>query len=205
MSPDVDSRTSTSSPQNNTTSPSVLPITSRPAATAGEAVKSPPASYSQTFLPVASVRAIQPAVGRADEHPLADDHRRRIDARARGERPQLAARSSGRGRAPCLSRPPKITASSGDSGRRAKRHVCARGRMVHTTLASRQSMQKKLDPFGAEVDAIAAGRGRRRRWARRSRRVADRFALVQIDDVQLARRSRPGTRGLSTTVGEQRI
>src|SRR5690606_42822 len=32
--------------------PSVLPITNLPSAIAGEAIKSPPASYSQTFFPV---------------------------------------------------------------------------------------------------------------------------------------------------------
>ena len=184
--------------------PSVLPITSRPSATAGEAVKSPPASYSHNLLAVLRSRPYS--------------------------RPSASRRTPGRRRPPATSRLAPCVANFHSFARRrrieARRPAC-RGRRRSRARRSRrptsetaclrsdldtsrrswplfQSMAKNARAFGAEVDAVAAHGRRRAGRARRSRPCRSPSPLSRSMMCSLPSQPARNARS-STTVGEQRI
>jgi len=73
--------------------PSAVATTTLPLATAGEDVTGEAASYFPDFLAAGEIEPVDAAVVGADEHAAAGDRRRRVDAGARGERPERLAPS----------------------------------------------------------------------------------------------------------------
>ena len=72
--------------------PSAVATTTFPLATAGEDVTGEAASYFPDFLAAGEIEPVDAAVVGADEYAAAGDRRRRVDAGARGERPERLAR-----------------------------------------------------------------------------------------------------------------